>query len=70
MGLDIKFPIGLMFSIFGVLLTFYGIFTASNIDMYKKSLEVNINLWTGVPMLVFGLLMLVLSRRTKKAKNN
>jgi hypothetical protein len=67
MGIDIKFPIGLMFSIFGILLTIYGLFTRSNIEMYRKSLDVNINLWTGLPMLLFGVIMLLLSRRSKNA---
>jgi hypothetical protein len=66
MGLDIKLPIGLMFSIIGLLLTIYGFVTASNTEMYNKSLHVNINLWIGAAMLVFGVIMLVFARRPKK----
>jgi hypothetical protein len=68
MGIDIKLPIGLMFSILGLLLTVYGFFTAGNQAMYEKSLQVNINLWIGLTMLVFGGAMLVLAFRKKKAK--
>lgn len=66
MGLDIKLPIGLMFSIFGLMLTVYGIFTGGNDAMYEKSLNINVNLWLGLAMLAFGLLMLVFSRKKKK----
>ena len=60
MGIDIKFPIGLMFSILGVLLTIYGIFTNSDEMLYSRSLGININLWSGAGMLIFGLIMLFL----------
>jgi len=66
MGLDIKLPIGLMFSIIGLLLTIYGLVTTSNAEMYDKSLHININLWIGVCMLVFGVIMLVFAKRPKK----
>jgi uncharacterized protein YhhL (DUF1145 family) len=68
MGIDIKFPIGLMFSILGAVLTVYGFVTRSNVEMYQKSLDININLWTGIAMLVFGLGMLLASILQKKAK--
>jgi len=66
MGLDIRIPIGLMFSIFGVMITLFGIFTNSSVDMYKKSLGINMNLWMGIGMLVFGLFMLLLVKLAKK----
>ncbi len=61
MGVDIKLPIGLIFTIFGIMLTVYGIFTGDNAAMYERSLDVNVNLWSGLLMLVFGLVMLFLS---------
>ncbi len=67
MGLDIKIPIGLMFSIFGILLTTVGLFTNGN-AMYKASLGININLWTGIGMLAFGAFMLLTSKLMKKRK--
>ena len=67
MGLDIKLPIGLMFTILGLLITIYGLFTGSDHQLYLKSLNVNINIWVGLGMLVFGVLMLVFSKRPKKA---
>ncbi|RPH32824.1 MAG: hypothetical protein EHM93_07815 [Bacteroidales bacterium] len=65
MGLDIRIPIGFMFTIFGVIITIYGIFTNSNTEMYAKSLSININLWMGLLMLVFGGLMLYFAKRKK-----
>jgi uncharacterized membrane protein YidH (DUF202 family) len=65
MGLDIKLPIGLMFSILGLLLTIYGLTTAGDGVMYARSLNVNINLYVGIGMLVFGGVMLLLVKRKK-----
>ena len=62
MGLDIKVPIGLMFTILGLLLTIFGLATASNAEMYQRSLDININLWTGAVMLVIGIVMLATSK--------
>jgi hypothetical protein len=61
MGLDVKLPIGLLFTIFGVLLVIYGI--TSDPAIYSKSLGMNINLRWGGLMLAFGLAMLILSDR-------
>ena len=68
MGIDIRFPIGLMFSIFGILLTAFGLFTNSDEALYSRSLGVNINLWSGLGMLVFGLLMLLLVYKSRTSK--
>ncbi len=65
MGLDIKLPIGLMFSLIGILLTIYGLATGSDAAMYARSLNVNINLWVGVSMLVFGVIMLIFAKWPK-----
>jgi hypothetical protein len=66
MGLDIRLPIGLLFSIFGVLLIGYGVLGDESI--YARSLDVNINLWWGIIMLGFGLVMFVLGKRGTKMK--
>ena len=66
MGIDIKFPIGLMFAILGAVLTIFGFVTRFNTEMYQKSLDININLWTGLAMLAFGLFMLLASIIQKK----
>jgi hypothetical protein len=65
MGLDIKIPIGLLFTIIGLLLCIYGFVTNGNAVLYEKSLNININLWSGALMLVFGVLMLIFSNWKK-----
>jgi len=69
MGLDIKIPIGLMFSIFGLILTILGLITAGDTAMYEQSLGYNINLLSGGVMLVFGCFMLFTSSLFKKKKS-
>ncbi len=67
MGLDIRWPIGFMFTLIGTLLTITGIFTASDPQMYKPSLDINVNLWWGLVLLVFGGLMLLFAWRGQRA---
>ena len=64
--LDIRFPIGLMFSIFGLIITVYGLATIGNEAMYARSLNVNVNLISGLCTLTFGLVMLLLSAPVRK----
>jgi len=59
MGLDVKLPIGLLFTIFGILLVIHGL--TSDSAIYGKSLGININLCWGGLMLLFGLVMLYFS---------
>lgn len=66
MGLDIRTPIGLIFSVFGVVLTVYGFL--SDRAIYARSLGVNINLDWGLALLAFGVVMLWLGRRRHKAQ--
>jgi hypothetical protein len=64
MKLDLRLPIGLMFTIFGVMLTLYGL--ASDPAIYARSLGININLWWGLVLLVFGLVMLGFALRGQR----
>ncbi|HUA64427.1 MAG TPA: hypothetical protein VME24_01170 [Alphaproteobacteria bacterium] len=57
--LDLRWPIGLMFSLIGALLVIYGAATGSNTAMYAHSLGMNINLIWGIVLLVFGVLMVL-----------
>lgn len=65
--IDIKIPIGLMFSLLGVLLTIFGLFTMSDTEMYRKAFDININIWSGILLLLFGSFMLWSSKFWKKA---
>jgi multisubunit Na+/H+ antiporter MnhG subunit len=66
MNFDLRLPLGLMFTLFGILLTGYGLVSAP--DIYKKSLGLNINLGWGLVMLTFGVAMLVLAWRGRAAQ--
>lgn len=66
MGIDIRLPIGLMFAIFGVILTIYG--ALSNEAIYARSLGLNINVLWGVALLAFGGVMLLLGWRGHRAE--
>jgi multisubunit Na+/H+ antiporter MnhG subunit len=63
---DIRIPIGLMFSVLGVLIAIFGIVTKADSSMYQRSLGINVNIIMGVVMLIFGLIMLYLSQKKKK----
>ena len=58
-GLDVRIPIGGLFTALGLLLSLYGLATAGDVAHYARSVSVNINLWWGVVMLAFGLLLLL-----------
>ena len=61
MKLDLRLPIGLMFAIFGAMLTVYGL--TSGDAIYERSLGINVNLWWGLVLLAFGLVMLAFAIR-------
>jgi hypothetical protein len=48
-----------MFSLVGAMMTVFGLVTKASEEMYKRSLDININLWWGLFLLVFGCLMLL-----------
>jgi hypothetical protein len=63
MHLDVRLPIGLLFSMLGAVLALFGAF--SDRALYQQSLGVNVNLIWGVVMLAFGGVMLTLGARGK-----
>ena len=66
MDMDIRIPIGLLFAILGLILLVFGIYSMNDADLYARSLGKNINLWTGIAMLVFSGLMLFFAIKKKK----
>ncbi len=63
MGLDIRWPIGLMFSLIGAMLVIFGLVTNSNTELYRHSLDLNVNFYWGLLLLVFGIWMLIMAWR-------
>ncbi|MEI6644721.1 MAG: hypothetical protein WCP12_01635 [bacterium] len=66
MTLDICWPIGIMFSLVGAMLAIFGLVTKASEEMYKRSLDININLWWGLVLLLFGGLMLLSAWKNSK----
>ena len=63
MNFDLRLPIGLLFSFYGLLLTIYGAISDSQI--YERSLNINMNFRWGLVLLVFGVAMLFLAWRAR-----
>lgn len=66
MNLDLRIPMGLMFSLVGIILTAFGIATRNDPTLYEKSVGINANLWWGVVLLVFGQVMFQMGRRRQQ----
>ncbi|MDR3772633.1 MAG: hypothetical protein P4L26_04745 [Terracidiphilus sp.] len=65
MSLDLRVPMGLMFTLVGMILTAFGLATRGS-AIYNASLGINANFWWGLVLLIFGLTMLALGRRGQK----
>ncbi len=66
MNFDLRFPIGIIFSLFGAILVTYGL--VSDPAIYQRSLGFNVNLDWGLVLLAFGLFMLRLALRARRQK--
>lgn len=69
--LDLRLPMGLMFSLVGAMLTIYGLVTWNSEQVVQRSLGININVWWGLALLAFGGAMLGLAKlaaTTEKTK--
>jgi hypothetical protein len=53
-----------MFTIIGVVLVIYGL--VSPAALYQRSLGINVNLWWGLVLLAFGLLMFGFALRSMR----
>ena len=63
MSLDLRIPIGLLFGTLGALLAVYGL--VSDPAIYQVSLGINVNLWWGAVLILFGAFMLGTAWMTK-----
>ena len=68
MNFDLRLPIGILFSFYGVVLVLYGLL--GDKAQYARSLGININLVWGVVLLAFGVFMLLLARRSSGSKDH
>ncbi len=65
MSLDVRLPVGLMFTIMGALLLAYGVF--GDHAIYARSLDINVNVIWGSVLFVTGVIFLVLTARGRSA---
>jgi hypothetical protein len=63
MTLDIRLPMGLLFTLIGALLLLYGVTHAA----VSTAVGLNINAAWGALLMVFGVSMLLLARRAAQA---
>lgn len=61
--LDLRIPMGMMFSMAGAVLMAFGLATRNRPEFFAKSLGINGDLWWGGVVLTFGLIVLTLGRR-------
>ena len=62
---DLRIPMGLMFTIAGLILTIFGAVTHGS-SLYARSAGMNINLIWGLVMVAFGVTMFLLGWRADK----
>jgi hypothetical protein len=67
MDLDVRLPIGLMFSVFGLLLAGFGLLSDPAIYA-AHSLGINVNLDWGLVLLAFGATMLLFALRARRSR--
>jgi hypothetical protein len=65
-GLDIRAPIGGLFTLLGLLIAGYGLVAPESHSVSEVSSSVNVNLWWGLVMLVFGVALLLMARRAMR----
>lgn len=62
--MDLRLPLGGLFTIFGLILTVYGLVAPR--EIYAQSLGINVNLGWGLVMLVFGVILVAFAYRAGK----
>jgi len=65
MGFDLRRPLGAMFTLLGLMLVVFGLF--SDPRLYQRSFGMNVNLIWGAVLLIFGGIMLWFGRNQRVA---
>ncbi len=60
---DARIAVGMFFTLTGTILSAFGFSTRDRIDVHAKSLGIDADLWWGLALLAFGIVMLALGRR-------
>ena len=64
--MDLRLPSGLFFTLLGLILLGMGVFAP---ETRAALTEANVNLYSGLAMLAFGLFMLAMAKRASRAKS-
>ena len=64
MGIDLRYPIGILFLAYGLLLAIYGVFRP------RAVLDLNVNLIWGGVLAAFGAIMLALAERARRGSSS
>ncbi|HEY1805322.1 MAG TPA: hypothetical protein VGG45_12685 [Terracidiphilus sp.] len=62
---DPRISMGMLFTLIGTILTGFGLSTRADADVYAKSMGIDANLWWGLVLLVFGIIVLTMGRRAQ-----
>ena len=60
---DARISMGMLFTLIGTILTAFGLATRNDVEVYAKSFGINANLWWGLVLLAFGVVVMMLGRR-------
>lgn len=61
-NIDARISVGMFFTLTGTILSAFGLSTRGNGDLYARSLGIDANLWWGLTLLTFGILLLAFGR--------
>ncbi len=67
MNPDIRWPLGILFTLFGLLLTGWGV--VGEPEIYRRSLGFNVNLLWGAVLLIAGVLALCAAWARRKPRS-
>ncbi|MGA2569740.1 MAG: hypothetical protein ABSF23_04410 [Terracidiphilus sp.] len=60
---DARVSMGMLFTLIGTVLMAFGLATRGHAEIYAASLGVDANLWWGLVLLAFGIVVMTLGRR-------
>jgi hypothetical protein len=60
---DARIAVGMFFTLTGTILAAFGFSTRDRADAYIKTLGIDANLWWGLALIIFGIVMLAFGRR-------
>ncbi len=66
MNFDLRTPIGWMFTLTGLILSLFGWSVKDDASFLARTQGINVNLYYGLALLAFGLLLMLFGKRGQK----